>query len=133
MAVDRSALDQQNLLDAQASVLGSMLIDSRCVGAVLAEVRPEYITQPTYRMIFDAITHLYADNRKIDAVTVLAEVTGGGKNTAMYDLVSKLMQTTPTAANVGEYVRILKQRARLMSLKDLASEILGAESEDDIA
>ena len=55
MAVDRSALDQQNLLDAQASVLGSMLIDSRCVGAVLAEVRPEYITQPTYRMIFDAI------------------------------------------------------------------------------
>lgn len=38
MAVDRSALDQQNLLDAQASVLGSMLIDSRCVGAVLAEV-----------------------------------------------------------------------------------------------
>lgn len=133
MAVDRSALDQQNLLDAQASVLGSMLIDSRCVGAVLAEVRPDYITQPTYRMIFDAITHLYADNRKIDAVTVLAEVTGGGKNTAMYDLVARLMQVTPTAANVGEYVRILKQRARLMSLKDLASEILGAESEDDIA
>ncbi|MFR7742842.1 MAG: DnaB-like helicase C-terminal domain-containing protein [Acutalibacteraceae bacterium] len=116
--------------------LGSMLIDSRCVGAVLAEVRwPEYITQPTYRMIFDAITAPVCrqPQRSTRSRCRPRSRAAGREHTAMYDLVSKLMQTTPTAANVGEYVRILKQRARLMSLKDLASEILGAESEDDIA
>ena len=40
------------LLSAQTAVLGSMLIDDRCVPVVLDSIREEYFTAGQYRAIF---------------------------------------------------------------------------------
>ena len=115
------------LVNAQVSVLGSMLIDGRCVGVVLPQIKSEYFSVGQYRHLYEIIRSLTSRGRPIDPVTV---VDAAGKE--YYDLVSQLMQVTPTAKNVGEYCRILKREARMQMLKDAANEILSAEDEDGV-
>lgn len=115
------------LVNAQVSVLGSMLIDGRCVGVVLPQIKADYFSVGQYRHLYEVIRDLTVRGRPIDPVTV---VDVAGKE--YYDLVSQLIQVTPTAKNVGEYCRILKREARMQMLKDAANEIMGAEDEDDV-
>ena len=121
------ASKQDALISAQTSVLGSMIIDSRCVPVVMETIKEDYFTVGQYRTIFNAIRALAGEGRPIDAVTVLDRA---GKSYA--DLISQIITVTPTAANVREYCRILRSEARLQLLKDAASAMLDAEDEDEI-
>ena len=120
------AVPIQELMDVQASVLGSMLIDSRCVAPVLELVKEDYFSGQ-YRTIFEAIAALFRANKKIDPVIVVNEIGSG-----YADLVAQLMQITPTAANVREYALRLRKKARLRMLQDAAAAMMDAETEDDI-
>ena len=115
------------LVNAQVSVLGSMLIDGRCVGVVLPQIKAEYFSVSQYRHLYETVRDLTARGRPVDPVTV---VDAAGKE--YYDLVAQLMQVTPTAKNVGAYCQILKREARMQMLKDAANEMLGAEDEDAV-
>lgn len=115
------------LIGAQTSVLGAMLIDDRCVPVVLDLVKPDYFTLSQYRRIYEAIRQLAGIGKPVDPVTVLDRV---GKEYA--DLLSQLMEITPTAANVREYCKILKREARMQLLRDAASEMLEAVDEAEI-
>ena len=121
------AENREALLNAQTSVLGAMLIDSRCVPIVMETIKEDYFTAGQYRTIFNAIRALAGEGRPVDAVTVLDRA---GK--AYADLLTQIIMVTPTAANVREYCRILRREARLQLLKDAASEMLEAEDEDEI-
>lgn len=116
----------QELMDVQASVLGSMLIDSRCVAPVLELVKEDYFSGQ-YRTIFESIAALFRSNKKIDPVIVVNEIGSG-----YADLVAQLMEITPTAANVREYALRLRKKARLRMLQDAAAAMMDAETEDDI-
>lgn len=107
---------------AQSSVLGSMLIDARCIGDVMTALRPEDFTEAIGRTIFEAIRRLYLSDGKVDPVTVLHEMGEADKPAREYLL--KLMDVTPTAANVGEYIRIVREESRLRKLQGLAAELI---------
>ena len=121
------ASKQDALISAQTSVLGSMIIDSRCVPVVMETIKEDYFTVGQYRTIFNAIRALAGEGCPIDAVTVLDRA---GK--AYADLIGQIITVTPTAANVREYCRILRCEARLQLLKDAAGAMLDAEDEDEI-
>ena len=121
------ASKQDALISAQTSVLGSMIIDSRCVPVVMETIKEDYFTVGQYRTIFNAIRALAGEGRPIDAVTVLDRA---GK--AYADLIGQIITVTTTAANVREYCRILRSEARLQLLKDAAGAMLDAEDEDEI-
>ena len=63
--------------DAEVSVLGSMLIDERCVPALMQQLTPEDFTGATARHVFEAIRSLFLARRPIDPVLVLEELDGG--------------------------------------------------------
>ena len=54
----------QRLIDAQAAVLGSMLIDSSCIADVLAKVNAQMFVSSTYRTIYGAIRDLFHAARR---------------------------------------------------------------------
>lgn len=58
------------LLDAQTAVLGCMVIDADTVGPILQTVRASDFTEPTYRMIFEAIRSMFNAGEHIDPVTI---------------------------------------------------------------
>ena len=99
---------------AEASVLGSMLIDPRCIGPVLADLRPEDFSSDIAPEMFRALRALYLEDAVIDPVTVLARI---GNTPQHRDFVLTVMDQTPTAANVKEYTRIVKEQAQLRSIQ----------------
>ena len=101
--------------EAEQSVLGSMLIDARCVPEVIEALRPEDFYLRTNREIYETIYSMFNFSLTIDPVTVLEHMKQNGvydENTSR-NYVLQLMEITPTAANVKEYVAIVKDKALL--------------------
>jgi len=111
----------QKLLDAQVAVLGSILIDPSIAGMVLAESREEDFTGAQYRAIYAAIRDLFVSGEPIDPVTVKHKA-GGVDN----ELILGIMDVTPTAANVQEYIKIMRERAKLQRLRELGAALINA-------
>lgn len=117
-----------NGLEAQQAVIGSMLIDSSCVGAVMGAVKDSDFTDGTCRNVFVAVRKLFLAQRPIDPVVIQDEVHGGER---WVSWARELMELTPTAANVLEYCQIVRRQATLYQLRDRAGQILSAVSLED--
>ena len=88
-------------LEAEQSVLGSILIDSRCVADVIGIVKPEDFYLQQNREIYETIYTMFNFSQTIDPVTVLDKMRElGYYRDNSRDYVLQLMQITPTAANV---------------------------------
>ena len=112
-------------VEAEQAVLGSMLIDPRCVSEVIDKLRTDdfYIRQN--KEIYETIYSMFNYSLTIDPVTVLENM----KQNGCYDenqsrgYILQLMDTTPTAANVGEYIDILKDKTLLRRVAEAAGEL----------
>lgn len=103
---------------AQAAVIGSMLIDERCIGPTLHQISAQDFAWPSYRALYYAIRKLFSEHGIVDPVTVLGAMKGDSSED-WYALIHSAMETTPTAANINEYIPILKADARRQRLRDL--------------
>ena len=111
-------------LEAEQSVLGSILIDSRCVADIIGILRPEDFFLPQNRELYETIYTMFNFSETIDPVTVLEKMRQLGvyhDNTR--DYVQQLMEITPTAANAVRYANIVKDKAMLRGLADASSDI----------
>ena len=113
-------------LEAEQSVLGSILIDSRCVNDVIGLVRPEDFYLQTNRDIFETVYEMFSYSQVIDPVTVLDKMRERG----VYDeqsstkYIMELMEITPTAANAKQYAQIVHDKAMLRNLSEAATDII---------
>jgi len=109
---------------AEQSVLGSMLIDSRCVGDVIGVLRAEDFYSTVNKNIFETIFSMFSFAKPIDPVTVLARMREDGvwsEDSPAY--IRDLMLLTQTTANVVEYAWIVKDKALLRGIVDAGSDI----------
>lgn len=111
--------------EAQASVIGAMLIDDDVVGPVLAELDPKDFIYASYRRIFMAFRKLFTNGIPPDLVTVLAELRGdkGHREDETAKLLKSCMEITPTSANWAEYARIVRETARLNQIQSLCEDL----------
>lgn len=112
-------------LEAEQAVLGAILIDSRCVAEVIGMVKPEDFYLRQNQEIFQTIYSMFSYSKVIDPVTVLNELKENGyydeRTTPKY--IMQLMETTPTAANVKQYAKIVSDKALLRNISKAATEI----------
>ncbi|MBQ8263307.1 MAG: AAA family ATPase, partial [Oscillospiraceae bacterium] len=110
---------------AEQAVIGSMLIDPGCIPDVLKEARSEHFYIQTNKDIFETIFAMFNYGQTIDPVTVIEQMKSRGvyheETTRSYIL--ELMKVTPTAANVGEYVSIIRDKALQRELGKAADSI----------
>lgn len=93
---------------AEQSVVGSILLDPRCLPEVERSLRPEDLRLEADRVLYQAALALEREGGKLDPVTILDRAQkGGAEISRQYAL--QLMEITPTAANVGEYIRLVKE------------------------
>ena len=112
-------------VEAEQAVLGSLLIDPRCVSEVIDKLRTDdfYIRQN--KEIYETIYSMFNYSLTIDPVTVLENM----KQNGYYDeqqsrnYMLQLMDTTPTAANVGEYIEIIQDKTLLRRVAEAAGEL----------
>jgi len=109
---------------AEQAVLGSMLIDSRCIPEVLEKLKPDEFYIQLNRDIYETIYSMFSYSMAIDPVTVLGQMKVRGVYQETCDeYIAEIMRITPTAANVLEYAAIVKDRALLRRLGETADEI----------
>ena len=111
-------------LEAEQSVLGSMLIDERCVPDVVGMLQPDDFYLRQNREIFETIYSMFVYSKPIDGVTVAGEMEKNGtyEESTTRPYLAQLMDVTPTSANVMEYVGIVRDKALL---RETARELLG--------
>ncbi len=111
---------------AEQAVIGSMLIDPRCVPEVLEKLKSDEFYVKLNRDIFETMYTMFAYGQTIDPVTVLDQMKVRGVYQEQCEsYVAEIMRVTPTAANVMEYAAIVRDRALLRRLGEAADEING--------
>ena len=124
--MDEELLSRQapQSLEAEQAVLGSILIDSRCVADVIGILRPEAFYLQQNRDIFQTIYTMFNFSQTIDPVTVLDKMREiGVYQDNSRDYVLQLMEITPTAANAQRYANIVREKSMLRGLGQAASDI----------
>ena len=126
--MDEELLSRQppQSVEAEQAVLGSILIDSRCVADVIGVVKPDDFFLPQNREIYETVYTMFNSSETIDPVTVLDKMRAlGNYHDNSRDYVMQLMEITPTAANAVRYANIVREKAMLRRLSTAASEITG--------
>ena len=127
-------------LDAEISVLGSMLLSKNAIAEIVQFVGPGEFYRGAHRTMFEAIRDLYDRGEPVDIVTLGDELTRRGTldsvggQPAIADLISQV----PTAANAGYYARIVAEQALRRRLIDAGTDITrlgydaGTEADDAV-
>ena len=124
--MDEELLNKQapQSLEAEQAVLGSILIDSRCITDIVGLLRPEDFYLQQNREIYETIYTMFNFSQTIDPVTVLDKMRElGYHRDDSRDYVMQLMQITPTAANAVRYANIVREKAMLRGLADASTDI----------
>lgn len=123
-------------LEAEMAVLGSMLIDDGAIGVAIESLESSSFYKDTHRKIFEAISQLYKVNKAVDLITLTDELKTRGifEQVGGASLLTALVNSVPTAANIGHYVSIVKEKSILRTLITNATRIssLCYESEGNI-
>ncbi|WP_246005055.1 replicative DNA helicase [Nocardioides marmorisolisilvae] len=112
-------------VDAEQSVLGSMLISKDAIADVTETVKGHDFYRPAHETIFDAILDLYGKGEPADPVTVAAELNRRGELVRIggAPYLHTLSASVPIAANAGYYAEIVREKSILRRLVDAGTKI----------
>ena len=121
-------------LEAEQSVLGSLLIDRDAIIKVAAFLRPENFYSLANETIYRAILDLYNKREPTDFVTLSDELQRRGQYDQAGGLsyLSSLLNAVPTAVHVEYYARIVERAATLRKLIDAGTQIVDIGFRDGI-
>jgi replicative DNA helicase len=113
-------------LEAEQSVIGSMLIDKNAIIKGVEYLKPDSFYRDAHRYIFESILELFDRGEPVDLVTVTEALRKGGKLDAVGGsvYVADLINSVPTAANIDFYARIVEEKATLRRLIDAGTQIV---------
>ncbi|MCL6581913.1 MAG: replicative DNA helicase, partial [Firmicutes bacterium] len=131
MSVPADRLPPQNL-EAEQSVLGSLLLDRDAIATAVELLRPEDFYEEVHQLIFQAVVRLYDQNRPVDVVTLAEELRREGhlERVGGASYLGTLARAVPTAANVRHYAEIVQAKAMLRALIKAGTRIVGWAYED---
>ncbi len=112
--------------EAEKSVLGSMLISRDAAELSCEMLRGEDFYLPQHQDLFEAMLGLVTHGAAVDSVTVIDALERAGKLAAAggVSYVTELSLFVPSAANVGQYIRIVEDRSVLRQLIRAGGEIV---------
>lgn len=112
--------------DAERSVLGAALLSRDAMYEAMGLIKSNHFYKEAHREIFDAMLQLNLKSQPVDAVTVSEELKKrrtlemvGGRA-----YIAVLSSDVPSTANVGEYAKIVLEKAILRNLISASSEIM---------
>ena len=112
-------------LEAEASLLGSLLIDADAIVKIADIVRPEDFYDERHKYIYEAAVSLYEKHSPIDILTLTDQL----KNKQLLDVVggpayvTELTNFVPTAAHVEQYAEIVTTKSMRRRLIKASQDI----------
>lgn len=127
MATVGERVPPQNL-EAEQSVLGSMLIDKEAIYTASELLTGEDFYRSAHQKIFEAIISLCDRGEPVDLITLSDELRGrkGLQEAGGMQYLVLLADVVPTAANVQYYAEIVREKAILRALISGCTQIISA-------
>jgi replicative DNA helicase len=121
-------------LDAEMSVLGSILLDPLSIAKVLQFLHPEDFYRENNGQIYRAALDLFAAGEPIDNVTLAAQLQQMGmlERVGGRAQLASMQGAVPTAANIEYYGRIVKEKAYKRRLISAGGDIAGLGYDDSV-
>ena len=119
-------MSAQRGIDAQLSAIGSALLDTSLVPALLSELR-ETDFDPPFRDLYQAIRGLYNDNVPLDPTTLIDRAGQQHR-----ELILQILELTPTASHFAAYVPIVRREAQLQQVRSLAGDMMASASLEEL-
>jgi len=118
-------LPPQNL-EAERSVLGSILLDNEVLHDVVTFLRVQDFYRDAHQVIYAAIRDMYDRSKGIDVVTLSAELDQRGqlKDVGGDDTLEQIVTSVPHAANAKYYAELVKEKSVNRQLIENATEII---------
>ena len=122
-------------LIAEQSLLGAILVDPESFNEIADVVAVSDFYLEEHQQIFSAMHELFLTSRDIDVVTLIDMLVQKGiyDKSGGEDYVRVLVEVVPTAMNVKDYARIVKDKSilrQLIGACDEVNEIAYSEQED---
>lgn len=128
-----------NSLEAEESVIGSMIMDKEAIVIAIEMLLQEDFYYQQYGLLFRAMQELYNSGEPVDLVTLQSKLKAmnAPAEISSMEFVRDLITAVPTSANVKSYAQIVKDKSLLRSLIKVTEEIenqcyLGQEEVEDI-
>ncbi|HEV2216597.1 MAG TPA: replicative DNA helicase [Candidatus Dormibacteraeota bacterium] len=121
-------------LDAEMSVLGSILLDPLSIAKVLQFLHPEDFYRENNGQVYRAALDLFAAGEPIDNVTVASQLQQMGvlDRIGGRAQLASMQGAAPTSANIEYYGRIVKEKAYKRRLISAGGNIAGYGYDDSI-
>ena len=112
-------------IEAEQSVIGSMLMDKDAVPAVVDILDKEDFYSTQYGIMFESMVELFNEAKPIDLVTVQNRLKEKDvpPEVASLEAVKEIFNTVPTATNVKSYAAIVHDKAVMRRLIKTSEEI----------
>lgn len=113
-------------LEAERSLLGSMLISKEACDEVIGMATPNDFYLDSHRLLFEAMQALNNQRKPIDVVTLTSYLMDNKQLDKIggVDYLLQLSESVPTTAHCGYYLRILNEKALLRNLINKSTEII---------
>jgi len=119
-------------LEAEAAVLGSMIIDKGCIPEVLAIItKTEMLYRPEHQVIFDALVSLHIKRGPIDAVVLRTKLVHAKRLEGIGGVayLGKIMGCVPSADNAVYYAKIVRGRYVYRNMVDTVHKMSNVPNE----
>jgi len=120
-------------IEAEQSVIGGILLENEAITTVLENLVVDDFYREAHRSIFLAMIELFEKNEPIDLITLTNYLRGENQLERIGGsaYLSSLVDTTPTAANISYYAKIVKEKSILRRLISTATDIVARGYDDD--
>ncbi len=129
--VSLQKLPPQNI-EAEQMVLGAILIENDSINKVVETLSPDDFYKDNHRRIFSMMLDMFETGEAIDLITLTDALRGkvGLESVGGASYLAYLVSLVPTAANIKNYARIVREKAVLRKLIHSATDII-TQSYDD--
>jgi len=123
-SLKREKLPPQSI-EAEAAVIGAMLIDEEAIAQVIERLNAECFYHPPHRRIFRTVVFLFENNRAVDVITMTEKLSSDGvmEQIGGAAYLAELSNAVPTSANLEYYMNIVHDKYILRTLIHSATQI----------
>ena len=130
MNEDNGLIEVPHSIEAERSVLGSILIDNTVFDKVWFLSESDFYSA-SHRAIFAKVSDYLSNGKAVDPI-ILYENWPEIEENGGLSYLGSLVKNTPTTANAKAYANLVKDKARLRGLARVSSEIYGLMNSEDV-
>ena len=124
--MDTPLISMPQNIEAEQSIIGSMLIDKSAITAVVEALKIEDFYRDNHKIIFKAIRELYRKDIPVDMITLIEHLRATGQldEAGGISYITEISASIVSTANLNSYIKIVEDKSILRRLIKSATEII---------